>query len=486
MPERELKEVTFTINGKVIKTFDRNTVLAAALDNGIYIPHFCYHPDLENVGQCRLCLVEIEGKKGLHASCTTFAEEGMRIVADSEAVKENQNSVMEFLLINHPLDCPICDKSGDCPLQNHAMSYRKYDFRFYEDKTRKPKTKKLGTTILIDEERCIVCTRCVRFTDDISRTGELFLSGRGYRTEIDVFETSPLNNAYMGSVVDICPVGALLDIDTYLKIHPWELTPVESVCPGCSTGCGVYHDVRANKIWRTRNRPGKISRWICDSGRYCFHHYELEERVLEPLMRVNERFEPCDPSDVKNRMEEKKNASCSGFISAAATCEEAKTFKEVMAGKFNATELDFKVGGGGVIGSDKTIDWLRSRDTFPNAHGLMDIGIGADNSGATGKTIMERAAAGHLDMLLIVDFDLLKFVSDVDAAKVALKKIPVIIYFGDRRTATSEYAHFLLPFRNPMEKDGHYVNRKGVKQSLKKALVPPKTVLSLQSTLELI
>jgi len=231
------ENVTLTIDDQKVQVPEGTLIIEAAESVGIHIPRYCYHSGLPVVGSCRMCLVEIEKAPKLQPSCATPVAEGMVVRTRTPATLRNRRFVLEFLLANHPIDCPVCDQAGECELQNYYMDHGRYDTRHNENKTRRKKAYPIGPHIILDQERCILCTRCVRFTREVSKTAELGVMDRGHRSEIDVFPGVELANPYSGNVADICPVGALTDRDFRFKCRVWFLGSANSICPGCSRGC---------------------------------------------------------------------------------------------------------------------------------------------------------------------------------------------------------------------------------------------------------
>ena len=225
---------TLTIDGKEITVKEGTTVINAAEEAGIYIPRYCYHPGLSIAGSCRMCLVEVEGMPKLQISCHMAAQDGMVVKTNTDWVKKARQAMLEFLLSDHPLDCPVCDQSGECDLQNFYMEYGLYNSRFLENKRKGKKATPIGPHVMLDQERCILCSRCVRFTEEISRTYELGVFERGSHSVIDLVPGKILNNPYSGNVIDICPVGALTETDFRFQCRVWYLTEHDSICPGCS------------------------------------------------------------------------------------------------------------------------------------------------------------------------------------------------------------------------------------------------------------
>jgi NADH-quinone oxidoreductase subunit G len=269
-----------TVDGKTIECKDKQMILQAADDAGINIPRYCYHPGLSIVASCRICLVEVEGIPKLVPSCQTAVREGMVVHTNSPKAVANQKQVMEYLLINHPLDCPVCDQAGECYLQDYSYQYGRSQSRFEEDKVKQPK-KDVGENIVLYSDRCIMCTRCVRFTREVSGTCELFVDGRGHKEEIEIFPGKPLNNKLSGNVADICPVGALLDKSFLFKQRVWLLKQVPSISPVDAGGENIWIDQNEGRIFRQRPRFNeKVNKWwISDDTRYSWKGIQSEDRL---------------------------------------------------------------------------------------------------------------------------------------------------------------------------------------------------------------
>lgn len=274
------------------------TILKAAEQAGISIPHLCYHPAFPPEGSCRICLVEIEGLPKLELACSTVVRDGMKISTQSPRVREARRGVLEFLLAEHPLDCPICDKAGECKLQDYYGEYGLFEGAFLEGKEKRDKKIMIGANLILDRERCILCTRCVRFLQEITKTQELGVFHRGLRSEISAYETEVVNNNYSGNLVDICPVGAITDAGFRFKTRTWFLTKAESICPLCSRGCNIYVDYHPGfprvpgtaKVFRIRPRVNSAvnGHWICDFGRTGYLSLE-KDRWLNPAWRKGDR-----------------------------------------------------------------------------------------------------------------------------------------------------------------------------------------------------
>lgn len=271
-----------TVDGKSIECKDRQMILQACLDAGHPLPHYCYHPGLSIPASCRICLVEVEGIPKLVPSCQTPVRDGMVVHSTSTKAIANQKQVMEYLLVNHPLDCPVCDQAGECYLQDYSYQYGRSQSRFEEDKAKKPK-KDVGLNVLLYNDRCIMCTRCVRFTREISGTAELYVDGRGHREEIDIFPGKPLDNKLSGNVVDLCPVGALLDKDFLFKQRVWLLKSTPSISPADAGGENIWLEHNEGKIWRAKPRyNAEVNTWwISDDTRYSWKFVHDPKRLRQ-------------------------------------------------------------------------------------------------------------------------------------------------------------------------------------------------------------
>ncbi|HEX8341055.1 MAG TPA: 2Fe-2S iron-sulfur cluster-binding protein [Tepidisphaeraceae bacterium] len=277
---------TITVDGTKIEAKDRQMILQACLDAGMDVPHYCYHPGLSIVASCRICLAEVEGMPKLVPTCQTPVREGMVVHLNSTKSIANQKQVMEYLLINHPLDCPVCDQAGECYLQDYSYKFGRSQSRFEEAKYKKPK-KDIGLNVILYNDRCIMCTRCVRFTREVSGTSELFVDGRGAKEEIEIFPGKPLNNNLSGNVVDLCPVGALLDKDFLYKQRVWFLKSVPSVSPADSGGENIWVHHNEGTVYRLKPRynAGINQWWISDDTRFS-HKIVADERRMYGATRT--------------------------------------------------------------------------------------------------------------------------------------------------------------------------------------------------------
>ena len=263
---------TATINGKEVTVPRGTAIIRAAATLGINIPHFCYHPALSAPANCRMCLVEVEKARKLEPACYIKVNDGMVVYTESEKVVAARQAVLEFILINHPVDCPICDQAGECKLQDYYMAYDAKPSRLNTGKVGKQKVYPIGPEVVYDGERCILCTRCVRFCDQITGTSELTVVERGDRTEIRTFPGRELDNPYSMNVTDICPVGALTTRDFRFKCRVWLMSSSDSICTGCARGCSVHldHHLGETQRYRPRFNPEVNEYWMCDEGRLSY------------------------------------------------------------------------------------------------------------------------------------------------------------------------------------------------------------------------
>jgi NADH-quinone oxidoreductase chain G len=281
--------VNLTIDGRPVSAPKGAVIWAAAQQLGIEVPIYCYHPRMDPLGACRMCFVEVTGMPKLATACTTTVSEGMEVWTDTPKVKKGRRGTLEFLLINHPLDCPICDKGGECDLQDFTLRHGPGDSRFDVRKRHFPKPIPVSENILLDRERCIACQRCVRFCQDVAMEDGLVMKERGFKTEVGVEEDAPFDSIFSGNVVEMCPVGALTAKNYRFVTRPWELRRTATVCGNCGVGCNVRLDVRVNKALRQYSRPNDAvdDGWLCDRGRWDLDALNSPERLTTPLLRKN-------------------------------------------------------------------------------------------------------------------------------------------------------------------------------------------------------
>jgi NADH-quinone oxidoreductase subunit G len=280
--------VTVTIDGREVEAPKGASLLHVCLDNGAPIPYFCDHRKLDPIGACRMCVVQIAGQPKLATACTITTSDGMNVSTESPDVLTAREGVLEFLLINHPLDCPVCDKGGECDLQDFSFYHGPGRSRFIEEKVKYPKPVPLSEKILLDMERCVLCERCVRFFDEVTEEGQLVLLNRGVHTMIGTFNGEPMDSQFQGNIMELCPVGALTSADWRFSARPWDMRSTPSICPGCAVGCNVQVQTRDDRIVRymSRDNPHVDDGWLCDRGRYGFHFVNDQKRLRSPRVEA--------------------------------------------------------------------------------------------------------------------------------------------------------------------------------------------------------
>lgn len=347
--------VTVTIDGKTVQVPQGMNLVEAARLAGIEIPVFCYHPKLDPAGVCRMCLVQVEKLPKPVTACTTPCSDGMVVHTKTETVEQVRKGVLEFTLINHPLDCPVCDKGGECDLQDLTFSYGATGSRLHDGKLHKNKAAKLGPFIVLDEERCILCRRCVRFDDQIAQEKNLVIKERGVHNVVATTKGQPYDSYFSGNTVEICPVGALTSQTYRFKARPWDLNKVQGVCTGCSVGCSVEQHYRFGQLLRLEGRDNSAVNdgWLCDRGRYNHQFVHGEQRARAPLVKRNGEF-------VEVTWLEAWNAVIAGFRQAIAakgpesvgvigggrlTVEEAYLLQKFARAALGTGNVDYRVSG---------------------------------------------------------------------------------------------------------------------------------------------
>lgn len=483
-----------TINDQEIEARDGQTVIQAALEHGIDIPHYCYHPDLPIDGNCRMCLVEVEKMPKLTPSCTTVCGEGMKVTTNNERVKMAVRGVLEFLLINHPVDCPVCDQAGECRLQDYYMVYGLHTSEIAMDmKVHKRKVVDLGEMVVLDQERCVLCSRCIRFFDHVTGTGEMQFFGRGDHTVIGTIDDRPLDNPYSGNVVDICPVGALTSRDFRFKCRVWFLNSTDSVCGGCSTGCNVRLDHRDGNLFRIlpRRNTEVNKSWLCDEGRLSFHELEAGERIPRPMVKGEDGMQaPVKWEDavraIDVNLKECREAfganAVLGLASASATNEALFLFKEYLKEQIGTASLEFRLDNEDQHVTQKEDEILRHMDKHPNSMGAIKLGlISGDVKGLDGA--IEAAKAGRLKAGVITYFrPLVRRDGDEQVeAKVAqlLNALEYSVVFTSHKTDWLNLANVVLPVAAWSEEEGTYTNYQGRVQKAGRAIRPKGDALPL-------
>lgn len=323
------EQVTFTINDQDITVPKGTTVMEAARKHNVYIPHFCWHPGLSVAGVCRFCMVKVEGRPKLEIACNLTATPGMKVSTNLPEVKEAHKWALEFHLVNHPLDCPICDQAGECKLQDYYMEVGRYKSQMERPKVLKPKALNIGDDLVLDTERCILCDRCVRFEQEVTKTGALGIFNRGDRAVVGTYPDKKIHHNYQTNLVDICPVGAFTSKDFRFKQRVWFLKDKPSTCPGCATGCqvNVYAKPEVRTYFRVKPREGTVNKhWMCDVGRQTYKHLNQEHRLRHAVLtdgkgRRKARFEEAVGA-LANKLLGTDVADVALLVSPQYTCEE--------------------------------------------------------------------------------------------------------------------------------------------------------------------
>lgn len=466
--------VKITIDGKEVVTSKGKTVIQAAAEVGVAIPHYCYHPKLSIAGNCRMCLIEIEKMPKLQIACNTQVAEGMGVFTQSPKVLAVRKAVLEFLLINHPVDCPICDQAGECWLQDYYMQHDREESRFEVGKVHDRKRTIFGPNVVFDGERCIKCTRCVRFCQEITKTDELTVVNRSDHSTIDLFPGATLDNPLSANVVDICPVGALTDRDFRFKVRVWYLQKTSSICPGCSTGCNISVETYQNRIARFKPRVNEAvnSHWLCDEGRYCFHDLTAGERLTTPMIRQEGGLVPTSWNVALQTVFAglRSAGPLAGILSGRNTNEEAFLFAKLvkMIGIEAALEVFYQERE--LTAVQKL---LVSPDRSPNFRGARDMGVANDGFDA----LLAKIINGHYTAAYVIGEDLVASAAQPEKVRAALEKMSFLVVQDTRLTATAELAHVILPATHFGEKEGTYTNRQGRIQKLNAAVIAPEGVM---------
>jgi NADH-quinone oxidoreductase subunit G len=484
----------FTINGQEIEAKEGQTVIQAAQAAGIEIPHYCYHPDLPIDGNCRMCLVEVEKMPKLPPSCTTIVTEGMVVRTDTDRVKQSVRGVLEFLLVNHPVDCPVCDQAGECRLQDYYMVYGLHTSEIpLEMKVRKRKVVDLGAMVVLDQERCVLCSRCIRFFDHVTHTGEMQFFGRGDHTAIGTFEDRPLENPYSGNVVDICPVGALTSKDFRFKCRVWFLNSTDSVCGGCSTGCNMRIDHRDGTIFRLlpRRNPEVNRSWLCDEGRLTFHELAAGERIARPLMKGRDGMQAPVTwkeaiASVNSRLKEVASASGGssviGVASPSATNESLFLFKRYLGEQIGAAQFEFRLDSEDRKVTEEEDEILRHTDKHPNSMGAINLGLMSQELGGIDGAIA-AARADRIKAGVIVYYKpLVRRPEDAEReARIAelIGALEYSVVLAAHKADWLSGASVLLPVTAWSEESGSYTNYQGRVQLAGKAVEPGGDILPL-------
>ncbi|MFA7235237.1 MAG: molybdopterin-dependent oxidoreductase [Phycisphaeraceae bacterium] len=472
------------INGKSCHFEGRKTILQVANENGVEIPQYCYHDGLSVVASCRICLAEVAQPDPrnnnkptlipkLMPTCQTPAVDGSEVFTQTDKARDNQKQVMEDLLINHPLDCPVCDQAGECYLQDYSYRYGRGYSRFEEDKIKQPK-KDIGPHVLLYSDRCIMCTRCVRFTREITGTSELGVVGRGNREEIDVFPGKPLDNPLSGCVVDLCPVGALLDKEFLFEQRVWFLTSTPSIDGITASGDNLFIDHNEGRVWRVKPRyNAQVNQWwTSDEIRHGWNFVHCDNRLRMPLVKVNGAAMEANWKDaVAATVAKLKGKKIAFMASPMLSCEDAYLLAKTMRG-FDA-QAALGVGPVPFIGEDQTFrgGYTIHAEKAPNARGVHRALSLAANGGQVHDAASLIQQFKNADVLVItgnypncwVPDDLLDAVSGGGKTLILIDTLPVKL---------APKADIVLPGATWVEKSGCFENAKNLIQHFDQAIAP--------------
>jgi NADH-quinone oxidoreductase subunit G len=485
------------ISGKPIPT----TMIQACELAKVVVPHYCYHQKLPVAGNCRMCLVEFgtpalgpdrkpvlnpDGTPKIAKSprpaiaCATPISPGMEIYTNTPGVKQMREGVLEFLLINHPLDCPICDQAGECKLQEYSVDYGKSESRFVEPKVHKPKAVDLGPRIVLDDERCILCTRCIRFTRDIVGDDALGIVNRGSYNTLTAYPGKVFDNNYILNTVDICPVGALTSKDFRFQMRVWFLKETKGICTSCATGCNILIGSREEKIYRytPRQNDAVNSCWMCDDGRLNYKWIHRVDRLKDVLVRkVAQASSLPSPNpeqagrlrytwaaalnEIAGKLKNVPHGSAAIIGSARQTNEELYLLKKLAVKIGAMTDSMPRTGEG-----DKL---LVNTDKNPNTNGARLTGIAANPMGSNLPKIADGIAKGKIKALIVFGEDVTKHGISADL----LGKLDTLIVSDILPNETTKLSHYVLPGCAHTEKRGTFTNIKGRVQKFMKAVEPP-------------
>jgi NADH-quinone oxidoreductase subunit G len=484
--------VSITIDGKQLQVEKGLNLIEAAKLAGVDIPFYCYHQNLSIAGNCRMCQVEVEGQPKLTIGCNTGATEGMVVKTQftSEKVADAQRATLEFLLINHPLDCTVCDQAGHCKLQDYYYEYNAKPSRFIEDKVNKVKAEPLGPEVIYDGERCILCTRCVRFCEEITHTNELGLYNRGDKAVIGIDPKHELSNPLSGTVVDLCPVGALTHRQWRFNTRIWYTKEVDTLCQGCSTGCNVKVALRDEQIVhvKARNNQEVNKEWLCDEGRYGFDRFRSAESLDTAYLRNELELTPVKIEEAleftaKNFSTSEKTAV---LLSPFLTLEElwlAKSFIEKTLSKsFSSDDIAMQVETRSLSDVEKV---LISPDYAPNARAAVYLGLVSDSP--DWRESLERKyenlinrISEYSQVLIFGDFSILDSKLNADLINalanvkfsLAVTSFPLINDESQSSPAAAQFCKVILPGSNIYQKSGLLINKDNRVQKLNKFFEP--------------
>jgi NADH-quinone oxidoreductase subunit G len=488
-----METVTLTIDGRAVTVEKGQTVLQAAIKHGISVPYYCYHPGLGVDGSCRVCIVKIEKMPKLQTSCSTMCADGMVVTTGSPEVQAARASVFEFLLANHPLDCPVCDKGGECPLQDFSYAFgpersrMEFPRRVFDGEGVKADVD-FGPTLMLNRNRCILCTRCVRFMREVEGDAQIGIANRGYGSEIATFEEQGVVSLLSGNLVDVCPVGAITTRDYRFKSRPWDNPhAVDTICTLCERGCNTTAWIKAKPEWAKgaelvrmtpRFNPEINDYWMCDIGRFDYHWVEGDRRLLQPHLRKGSSSDALPWGDALVAVNDAVQAAGGPgrvffFVSAHASLEELFVLQEI-AGRAGGVTLGWRYREKPQPANTK---FRIPAVDAPNVRGARDLGfpVGRESAPADLSPLKAAVEAGQVGVLYVIDPGPDESIGDVSwiLAAHATGKIKTLIVQGVLKTALSEAADIVLPGLAFVEKDATYTNVTGHVQAGSMVITPP-------------
>jgi NADH-quinone oxidoreductase subunit G len=459
----EKKQVEVSIDGVQISVPEGITILEAAERVGVVIPRYCYHPGLSAPAVCRMCLVEVEGAPKELPSCVQQVSDGMVVRTDSVEARKARRAAVEFILVNHPLDCPICDAAGQCELQDYAFETGQLRTRNVEPKAVLGRDK-VTPDIRYFADRCILCTRCVRFMDEVAGDAVLQVMNRGHRGYIDTMTDELFEHPFSMNIVDVCPVGALVDEDFLFKARSWDLDRTASVCPGCSQGCNVSLGAKENRVLRAkpRHNPEVNSYWMCDHGRAVVVNWGAGERVEVPMVRENGALKPVDWPRALDALAEGLKAAkgdARAIVSAGASNESLFAIRKLMEQVgFGGGEFRVETGPEEVLHGFPKLTLRKER--APNARGAEILGFKPSDD-------VFAAANDHGGALFVLEDEL------EGAPQGFGEKSSLFVYVGNRLSQAARSAHVVFPSPTFVEMEGTFTNFEGRVQHFAQALRAP-------------
>ncbi len=490
------------VNGKPIDIGNEKlNLIQAAEKAGVYVPRYCWHPALTVVASCRMCLVEAgdmkDGKPVMQPrvvpACQTPAKDGTVIVTDSDKAKAAQAQTLEGLLLNHPLDCPVCDKAGECMLQDFSYRFGRSESRMIDDKNTPPNKPHVGPNVTLFTDRCILCTRCVRFTREVSGEAELMVVNRGDREEIDTFPGLPLDNKLATNVVDLCPVGALCSKDFLYTQRVWFLKEQKSVCADCSTGCSITLDTNKSIVYRLRPRfnPQAQGHFMCDDGRLGYHYVNSDRRLKQPHARRDGTLQPAGWPEVLTAIRRefaeaarRDGSAVVGVLSPFLTCEEAYLLARFLKGL--SGEVRLALGPVPVVGADDTypkdhrgrpaqpVKFTIRAEKCPNRRGVEEVLRHFQGDVMKFDDLLRDAEAGKVQALYVAaGYPPRDWAWVAEEQGRALGKVPLLVVQDLFATPASDRAKYVLPAVTFAEKDGTFVNHAGLAQAVRWGATPP-------------